>query len=85
MVHTCTALSDLDEFIGTEGRDERGVAFHYGPLTLAMKAGEELILENSASLSPYLLKKLGLVLANLYIDETAEVIQPREGFRLSLH
>jgi midasin (ATPase involved in ribosome maturation) len=84
MVHTCSALSDLDEFIGTEFSDEQGFAFHYGPLPLAMKSGEELILTNSSTLTPYLLGKLGHILGNLYIAETAEEIHPKEGFRLNL-
>ena len=85
MVHTCSDLTDLDEFIGTEQWEGQRLVFHYGPLPLAMKAGEELILENSGTLSALMLKKVSLILGDLYIDETAEVIHPSDGFLLTLH
>jgi len=84
MVHTCNVNTDLNELIGTELMKGQQLYFHYGPLALAMKGGEELVLENSGALSPLMLKKVGLIQSNLLIEETAEVIHPEDGFRLSL-
>lgn len=85
MVHDCTEQTDLDELIGKQYWEEQCLLFHYGPLARAMKVGEELILENSEALSPLLLAKLGSLLRDdLFIDETAELIHPPAGFRLTL-
>lgn len=84
MVHTCSALTDIAELIGSDRREGPRVSFQYGPLALAMKAGEELVLENSGALSVLMVKKLSLILGDLYVDDTAEVIQPTVGFRLTL-
>jgi len=84
MMHPCTARTDLDELIGTEHWEGQHLMFHYGPLARAMKGGEELILENSSALSAFMLAKISLMLGNLFIDDTAEVIHPHAGFRLTL-
>lgn len=49
-----------------------------------MKAGEELILENSETLSAFMLAKVHLMLGAMFINDTAELIQPHAGFRLTL-
>jgi len=84
MVYICNVHTDLDELIGTEHREGPKPYFHYGPLVIAMKQGEELILGNSGALSPLMLQKVSSVLGNLFIAETAEVIRVKDGFRLSL-
>lgn len=85
MVHDCTDQTDLDELIGKQCWEEQCLLFRYGPLARAMKIGEELILDNSEVLSPLLLAKLGFLLReDLFIDETAELIHPPAGFRLTL-
>ena len=85
MVHDCTDQTDLDELIGNQCWEGQSLLFRYGPLARAMKVGEELILENSEALSPLLLAKLGTLLHDdLFIDETAELIHPPAGFRLTL-
>ena len=84
MMHACTVRTDLDELIGTEYWDGQCLMFHYGPLAQAMQRGEELILENSGALSAFMLAKVGLLLGKLFIDDTSELIQPHDGFRLTL-
>jgi len=84
MVYICHARTDLNELIGSERWEDERLSFHYGPLALAMKAGEELVLENSASLSVFMLRKISLILGALYIDDTTEVIRPGAGFQLVL-
>jgi hypothetical protein len=49
-----------------------------------MKGGEELILENSAALSAFMVAKVRFMLGTLFIDDTAELIEPHAGFRLTL-
>lgn len=84
MLHTCTERTDLDELIGNEHWEGPCLIFHYGPLAHAMKAGEELILENSEALSAFMLAKVRLMLGAMFINDTAELIQPHAGFRLTL-
>ena len=84
MMHTCTDRTDLDELIGKQSWDGQRLHFHYGPLAQAMKGGEELILEHSEALSPFMLAKVGFILHDLFIDDTSELIQPHDGFRLTL-
>lgn len=84
MLHTCTERTDLDELIGNEQLEGQNLMFHYGPLTRAMKDGEELILENSNVLSVVMLAKVHFMLNDIFIDDTAELIQPHDGFRLTL-
>jgi midasin (ATPase involved in ribosome maturation) len=84
MTHTCTNQTDLLELIGSEGWEGQRLSFHEGPLTQAMKRGEELILENSATLSPFTLAKVTIILDAFFIDDTAELIEPQDGFRLTL-
>lgn len=84
MMHTCTDRTDLDELIGNECWEGQRLMFHYGPLTQAMKGGEELVLENSEALSVFMLAKVRLMLDHLFIEDTAELIEPHDGFRLTL-
>jgi hypothetical protein len=84
MTHHCTNQTDLLELIGSECWEGQRLMFHDGPLTQAMKKGEELILENSGTLSPFLLAKVKVILGAFFIDDTSEMIEPQEGFRLTL-
>lgn len=84
MRHTCTERTDLDELIGSEREEDQHLMFHYGPLAAAMKCGEELILENSAALSSFMLAKLHLMSGNVFIDDTSELIRPCDGFSVTL-
>jgi len=83
MRHLCTQQTDLDELIGLDGSGAHD--FHYGPIPLAMRADEELVLENSASLSALLKAKIRLVVRDLFIAETEEHIRPGAGFHLVLN
>jgi midasin (ATPase involved in ribosome maturation) len=84
MMHTCTQSTDLDELIGNECWEGQQLMFHYGPLARAMKGGEELILKDSEILSVFMRAKLNLLLGDLFIDDTSELIHPHDGFRLTL-
>lgn len=81
MKYRCTTKTDLDDLIG---HDESG-SFCYGPLSLAMKSGEELELEESTLLSATMLAKLASFLHGLVLVETGESIFPPACFRLVLH
>jgi hypothetical protein len=83
MHHTCTRQTDLDELIGTECWENQRLEFHYGPLPLAMEAGEELVLDDIGNLSPILRAKLPVLLRSLTIEETNQVIHPGLGFRVT--
>lgn len=85
MHHLCTRQTDLDELIGIERCEGQRLAFCYGPLPLAMSAGEELVLESSNQLSPILLAKLPSLIKSLLIEETAQTISARPGFRITLN
>ena len=39
---------------------------------------------HSEELSPLILAKVGFILHDLFIDDTSELIQPNDGFRLTL-
>ena len=84
MVYRCTDCTDLEELIGSERWEGEHLSFRYGPLTLAMKHGEELVLENSGVLSILMLAKVRALLDSLFIDETSESIRPGTGFHLTL-
>jgi hypothetical protein len=84
MMHTCTERTDLDELIGNEHWEGQHLMFHYGPLAQAMKGGEELILENSGALSVFMRAKVAVMLGSIFIDDTAELIEPHDGFRVTL-
>jgi midasin (ATPase involved in ribosome maturation) len=84
MMHTCTDQTDLDELIGNEHWEGQHLMFHYGPLAQAMKEGEELVLENSRALSIFMVAKMRFMIGDIYIDDTAELIHPHDGFRLTL-
>ena len=84
MVHSCTERTDLEELIGKETWEDRQTRFRYGPLTLAMKNGEELILENSKCLSSFTKAKIAAVIDRLFIEDTCEAICAKQGFRLTL-
>lgn len=79
MKHHCTSRTDLDELIGLEDQTE----FRYGPLCLAMKQGEELILEDAAALPKVVVAKLMCLSRGLLIAETGERIVPDRRFHLS--
>lgn len=80
MRHTCTQQTDLDELIGIESFG----AFQYGPLSCALRNDEELVLENSASLSHVTRYKIQALIRGLFIPETEERFLPGDGFRLIL-
>lgn len=81
MKHHCTRHTDLDELIG---HDEAG-GFLYGPLSLAMRRGEELELEASDQLPATMHAKLAALLHGVVLVETGEAILPPASFRLVLH
>lgn len=81
MKYHCTAKTDLDDLIG---HDENG-GFCYGPLSLAMKRGEALELEESNLLSAPMLAKLSSFLHGVVLVETGESILPPACFHLILH
>ena len=81
MRHLCTPATDLDELVG---RQDGGTAFRYGPLPLAMRNGEELVLEHSSELSRVTVAKIGMLIRDLFVVETEERIHPHTGFRLVL-
>lgn len=80
MKHCCSTKTDLDELVGVEEAD----GFHYGPLSAAMKQGEELILEHAALLPQLLIAKLHCLEHGLLIAETGEHIFPNAKFHLRL-
>lgn len=84
MMYACTERTDLDELIGRECFDGPRLYFRYGPLALAMKQGEELVLENSGSLSIVMLVKVRALLDTLFIEDTNESIRSGAGFHLTL-
>lgn len=84
MIHACTERTDLDELIGSERCDGRRRAFHYGPLSIAMKRNEELVLENSGALSLVMRAKLAALITDLFIEDTAESLHAGDGFRIVL-
>jgi len=81
MKHQCTPDTDLDELVGHDEAD----GYHPGPLSVAMKAGEELELLASDCLSPLTQTKLAALAHGLYVVETGESISPPPCFRLVLH
>jgi hypothetical protein len=81
MRHLCTPDTDLDELVGHEETD----GYHSGPLSLAMRAGEELELIASDRLSPLIQLKLTSLVCGLFIVETGESISPPPRFRLLFH
>lgn len=80
MRHLCTQQTDLDELVGVESVG----GFQYGPLPCALRNDEELVLENSASLSRLTLCKLQALMVGLFIPETEERFPPGANFRLTL-
>ena len=84
MRHLCTSNTDLDELIGIEASLAQDGGFRYGPIPLAMRADEELVLENSASLPAIMIAKVRFLVRDLFIAETEEHIRPGVGFRLVL-
>ncbi len=81
MKYHCTPDTDLHELIGCDGRD----GFEYGPLSRALKQGEELVLEQSHLLSRPTLSKIETVLRGLFIVETEETLRAPPNFKLVLH
>lgn len=81
MRYHCSPTTDLHELIGTDGCQ----GFEYGPLSSALKNGEELVLEESHMLSLMMIAKIEAVLHGLFIVETEETLRTPPGFRLVLH
>lgn len=84
MIHPCTENTDLDELIGHEETIGPQRQFHYGPLAMAMKRDEELVLENSAAMSILMRAKLSTLIKDLFIEDTAEALHAGKGFRVLL-
>lgn len=84
MMYACSDRTDLDELIGSEYWEGQGIMFRYGPLALAMKRHEELVLENSAALSALTLAKVRALRDTLFIEDTNESIYGGDGFHLTL-
>ncbi len=81
MKYHCTPATNLHDLIGHDSSE----GFQYGPLSAALKAGEELIFEESHALPRLLVAKVQAVLHGLFIVETEETLLPASGFRLVLH
>lgn len=82
MRYLCNRGTDLDDLVGVEMEAAGTAGFRYGPLPLAMRADEELVLENSRSLQGLVGAKLALLARDLFIAETEEHIRPGEHFKL---
>jgi hypothetical protein len=80
MRYRCTSNTDLVELIGHDGAS----GFDYGPLASALKASEDLRLENSSALSALMIAKIQLLLQGLFIVETEEILRAQPGFHLFL-
>lgn len=80
MKYHCTKHTDLDELVGHEA----DYGYCYGPLSTAMRGGEELVLEGSAALSSLMLIKLQALLNGMFIPETGESITAAPRFRVVL-
>jgi hypothetical protein len=81
MKYLCTPATNLHELIGHDSSE----GFQYGPLSSALKAGEELVFEESHALPRLLVAKVQAVLHGLFIVETEETLLPATGFCLVLH
>lgn len=81
MQYCCTPSTDLDELVGHEEAD----GYHAGPLSLAMKRGEELELLASELLSLPMRLKLESLMRGIFVVETGETILPPARFQLLLH
>lgn len=81
MKYQCTAATNLHDLIGHDSAQ----GFQYGPLSAALKSGEELVLEESQALPRMMVAKVQAVLRGLFIVETEETLFPSSGFRLVLH
>ena len=81
MKYHCTPNTDLHELIGKDGCE----GFEYGPLSHALKNGEDLVLEESHLLSRLMVVKINAVVHGLFIVETEETLRAPPSFRLVLH
>ncbi len=81
MRYHCTPATNLHDLIGCDSTD----GFQYGPLSSALKTGEELVLEESQVLPLLMVAKIHAVLHGLFIVETEETLRMPPGFRLVLH
>jgi len=81
MKYHCTPGTNLHDLIGQDSHE----GFQYGPLSSALKAGEELVLEESTVLPLMMVAKIQAVLRGLFIVETEETLRVTPGFRLVLH
>lgn len=81
MKYHCTPTTDLHELIGQDSQE----GFQYGPLSTALKTGDELILEESHFLSRLMLTKIQAIIGGLFIVETEETLRASAGFRILFH
>jgi hypothetical protein len=81
MRYHCTPATNLHDLIGSDSTE----GFQYGPLSAALKTGEELVLEESGVLPLMMVAKIHAVLHGLFIVETEETLRRPPGFRLVLH
>ena len=81
MRYHCTEATNLHDLIGHDSAE----GFQYGPLSSALKTGEELVFEESNFLPMMMVAKVQAVLHGLFIVETEETVFPASGFRLVLH
>lgn len=80
MKYRCTPDTNLHDLIGCDSAE----GFHYGPLSSALKAGDELVLESSHLLPPLTVAKINALVGSLFIVETEETLHTPSGFRLVL-
>lgn len=81
MKYHCTPTTNLHDLIGCDSQE----GFQYGPLSAALKTGEELVLEESHTLPLMMIAKIRTVLHGLFIVETEETLRMPPGFKLVLH
>jgi hypothetical protein len=82
MRYHCTRTTDLHELIGQDGDN----GFEDGPLSSALKRGEDLVLEESSFLGLVMIAKINHILHSmLFIVETEETLHTPSGFKLVLH
>jgi midasin (ATPase involved in ribosome maturation) len=80
MNYRCTTETNLHDLIGCDSQ----TGFQYGPLAVALRNGDELVLEASHLLPLLTAVKIRTLIGNLFIVETEEILRPSPGFRLVL-
>jgi hypothetical protein len=81
MKYHCTPATNLHDLIGYDSHE----GFQYGPLSTALRSGEELVLEESHTLPLLMVAKIQAVLNGLFIVETEETLRSPPGFKIVLH